>query len=117
MLCDSFIQSRICQTFDFYREMRVCVCMISLYCSNDCLLEFVCVQVSCVCSHNASRGLTWMWQPPTFSLKSEILQLRLQYTTMCQNYTRANIFDLDPTFKYAPPRQIYRSSLFYKLEC
>lgn len=43
-----------------------------------------------------------MWQPPTFPLKAEILQLRLRYTTMCQRYTRANICDLDSTFKNGP---------------
>lgn len=47
-------------------------------------------------------GLTWMRRPPTFSLKTATVQLRLRYTTMWQSHTRANICDLDATFKYGP---------------
>lgn len=74
----------------------------------------VCLPVLCpsVCPHwlivvlnkalKTSRGLTCMRRPPTFSLKAATVQLRLRYTTMWQSHTRANICDLDATFKYGP---------------
>lgn len=104
----------------FFREIHV---FISHCCSHHhCWVKSACVSANacvCVCTcvrsstqphcglqqspgNTTSRGLTWMWGAPTFSLKIAILQLRLRYTTMCQNYARANICDLDPTFKCAP---------------
>lgn len=80
---------------------------------NLCVCVCVCVCVP-VCVHTASLwDITKPWKynlqgsyldvaAPTISLKTAILQLRLRYTTMWQSNTRANICDLDPTFKYAP---------------
>lgn len=78
------------------------------------LNQCVCVLYLSVCPHwlivrhnkaleiQPPGGLTWMRRPPTFSLKTAMVQLRLRYTTMWQSHTRANICDLDATFKYGP---------------
>lgn len=85
------------------------------HCWYYCLLKSVCVCLCCarVCVHADSLwDSTKPWKPPgvlpacggppLFSLKAATVQLRLRYTTMWQSHTRANICDLDATFKYGP---------------
>lgn len=112
--CTRFFQIvKIHPIFAFHKEMHMCI--IRRYCRYYCLVKSACVCV-CVCLsvHTASLwDITKPWKynlqgsyldvaAPTFSLKTAILQLRLRYTTMWQSYTRANICDLDSTFKYGP---------------
>lgn len=107
------------------------------HCWYYCLLKSVCVCLCCarVCVHADSLwDSTKPWKPPgvlpacggppLFSLKAATVQLRLRYTTMWQSHTRANICDLDATFKYGPIDGsfflffiFFCSTLFYKFKC